>query len=150
MNRLASLLDTFHSAGTALSVDVVGQTSRLNHQSDLAAYRITQEALTNATKHAPGAPVNVALCWQPTYLSIEVRNARPLRRATPRAAGTGHGLIGMRERARAAGATFDAGPTGHGGYRVIAELRARPHPDTANPTASGGWPASPGTKECTS
>lgn len=93
-----------------------------------AVHRIVQESLTNAAKHAPGAAVEVRLDPRPGWLRVVVANERPSRPgARP---GNGLGLVGLAERARAAGGTLSAGPTGEGGYVVAADL----------PLPSGGTP----------
>ncbi|MBL7498240.1 sensor histidine kinase [Frankia sp. CNm7] len=152
LDRLDSLLERLRDAGTPVTLDVLGEPVALGHQSDLAAYRIIQEALTNATKHAPGAPVDLTLCWTRSQLRLEIRNTRSVRPGQRHPAGTGHGLIGLRERARAAGGTFDAGPTGDGGYLVTAALPAgarHPTHDPAVPDVDAAAPESnpPDTKE---
>ncbi|MDT3439187.1 histidine kinase [Pseudofrankia sp. BMG5.37] len=145
--ELDGLLGRFRDAGAHLALDIHGQAAALSHQSDLAAYRIIQEALTNATKHAPGAPVTVTLNWTPGHLTIEIRNARSLQPGHTRHVGTGHGLIGLRERARAAGGTLEAGPTDDGGYLVTAKLRTRPDHPTEDLAAPAGNAATPETEE---
>jgi signal transduction histidine kinase len=91
-----------------------------------AAFRTVQEALTNISKHAPGAAVEVRLTTGGTRLLVEVRNGRPTR--TPDAAealpGGGHGLVGLRERAVLLGGSLYAAPTPEGGFVVRAELPA--------------------------
>ena len=91
-----------------------------------AAFRVVQEGLTNATKHAHGAAVGVRLAMAGGEAVVSVRNAGPLR-AT--AAG-GHGLAGLSERVRLAGGVLHAGPTPDGGFEVTARL-----PLTATPAA---------------
>ncbi|WP_140403542.1 sensor histidine kinase [Microbacterium sp. JB110] len=87
----------------------------------LTSYRIVQEALSNAIRHAPGTRVDIALHHDDGRLLIEVRNSAPAQPA-PRASGSGHGLIGMRERAGLLGGTLTAGATDVGGYLIRAEL----------------------------
>ncbi|GAB2958940.1 histidine kinase [Micromonospora polyrhachis] len=87
----------------------------------LAAYRIVQEALANAARHAPGAAVRVTLRPEQEMITVRVENDDT---GTPTGAptrGAGHGLTGMRERARLLGGTFTAAPAG-GGFTVEAEL----------------------------
>ncbi|HST39204.1 MAG TPA: histidine kinase [Conexibacter sp.] len=86
-----------------------------------SACRIVQEALTNARKHADGAPVEVRLSVERGDLLVDVRNAAP---ATPCASGAGarQGIAGMRERARLLDGELEAAPTGDGGFRVHARL----------------------------
>ncbi|WP_285665980.1 sensor histidine kinase [Actinorhabdospora filicis] len=86
-----------------------------------AAYRIAQEAVTNAVKHAAPTSCLVRVTGDGESLQVEVTDAGPGRRVPPPPAG-GHGLIGMRERAAAHGGTFDAGPLPGGGFRVRARL----------------------------
>ncbi|GAA3978373.1 histidine kinase [Streptomyces marokkonensis] len=96
----------------------------------LSAYRIVQEALANVVRHAPGARTQVSLSVPESVspkdarLTVLVANGPPPQ--TPAAplevGGTGHGLVGMRERVRLAGGTLDAGPLPDGGFRVVAQL----------------------------
>jgi signal transduction histidine kinase len=98
---------------------------------DLAAYRIIQESLTNAIRHAGPASATVSLAYGDSALTIEVADTG---RGMPSGHGVagGHGLIGMRERAASVGGTLDAGPAPSGGYRVVAVLPAdRPASRTA-------------------
>ncbi|WP_309096204.1 histidine kinase [Streptomyces sp.] len=92
----------------------------------LSAYRIVQEALANVVRHAPGAPtqVSVSLAEDGTRLTVLVVNGPPPEppAAPLEASGTGHGLVGMRERVRLADGTLDAGPLPDGGFRVAAQL----------------------------
>ena len=91
---------------------------------DLAAYRIVQEALTNASKHAAGARAQVVVRYQRHAVEVEIaddgRGAAPPR-TRPRI-GDGHGLIGIRERVALYGGTLDAGRRPSGGFRVHARL----------------------------
>ncbi len=123
IEHLDRLLDGFTDAGMRLTVAVQGAPGSLSGPADLAFYRIVQEALTNATKHAPGSDVCLDIGWSAASVHLTVSNTEPA--AAPRGLmneGTGHGLIGMRERAAAAGGTVSAGPTTAGGYRVTATL----------------------------
>ena len=86
----------------------------------LAAYRIVQEGLANAARHAPGGPVVVSVRGSPGWLRVEVGNGPGSPTAT--ASGPGHGLVGMRERAALLGGTLEAGPRADGGYLVTARL----------------------------
>lgn len=86
-----------------------------------SAYRVVQESLTNAAKHAPGAPVRVDVELIGERLVLTIGNGRP-GAAADAVSGTGYGLVGMRERAAFVGGTLDTGPTAGGGYRVRAEL----------------------------
>ena len=86
-------------------------------------YRVTQEGLTNALKHAPGAPVQVTVDVDERAAVIAVQNGPP-RGAASELQGTGgeHGIRGMRERVRGRGGTLEAGPTADGGWSVTAHL----------------------------
>ncbi|MEV5827575.1 histidine kinase [Spirillospora sp. NPDC052242] len=90
----------------------------------LSAYRIVQEALANVVRHAPGAATRVAVAENGGRLAVLVVNGPP---PAPPAApleerGTGHGIVGMRERVRLVGGTLEAGPLPDGGFRVAAHL----------------------------
>ncbi|MEV0611862.1 ATP-binding protein [Nonomuraea sp. NPDC050404] len=91
-----------------------------------AVYRVVQESLTNARKHAPGAPVTVTVVYPGDRAEVEVRNAPPLRAADPAltSAGTGMGLTGLKRRVTLLGGTFNAGDDGHGGFTVGASIPA--------------------------
>ena len=107
----------------------------------LSAYRIVQESLSNAMRHAPGADVTVALDDHGDQLDVSVTNG-PARRPTDRepdvaVAGAGIGLTGMRERAAMLGGELLAGPTADGGFAVTARLPLHPtDPSPARPRAS--------------
>jgi signal transduction histidine kinase len=87
----------------------------------LAVYRIVQEALANAGRHAPGAPVLVRVELTEGTLRLRVHNGAPTAPPDP-TSGPGHGVEGMRERATLLGGAFRAGPTDDGGYVVSATL----------------------------
>jgi signal transduction histidine kinase len=90
---------------------------------ELAAYRIIQEALTNARRHAPGAAVDVELHYTDDTLRLHIRDNGP--GPPPVAAAGGHGLAGMRERAAAVGGQLRTGPAAGGGFLVEATLPAK-------------------------
>ena len=104
-----------------------GPVTRLDPGVELAAYRIVQEALTNARRHAPGAAVDVELRYADDVLRLRIRDNGP--GSSGKAARTGpsggHGLLGMRERAAAAGGSLHAGNAPGGGFCVEAELPAK-------------------------
>ncbi|WP_433206615.1 sensor histidine kinase [Dactylosporangium sp. CS-047395] len=87
----------------------------------LAAYRIVQEALSNARRHAAGAPVAIVIFRDQAELRVFVRN-EPTGAPPPADGKGGHGLMGMQERAAAIGGTLRAGPAADGGYEVVATL----------------------------
>jgi signal transduction histidine kinase len=125
---LDSLLDSFRHAGLRIVVDrgcPAGPLAEVTGLTDLAAYRIVQEALTNTRKHAGPTTARVALDLRADTLYITVEDDGGGAAGAGRGEGTGHGMIGMRERARAAGGTLIAGPRPAGGFRVHAELPTR-------------------------
>ena len=91
------------------------------------AYRVAQEGLTNALKHAPGAPVQVTVEAGERAAVVSIENGPPSRYAISDLEGTGgqHGIHGMRERVQDCGGTLQAGPTGDGGWCVTACLPMR-------------------------
>ena len=93
---------------------------------ELAAYRVVQEALTNAMKHAGNAEIRVHVRWVADALEIEVRDTGPPTRPgnwlVPAVPGSGHGLMGMRERVALYGGELYAGPHPAGGFEVRARI----------------------------
>ena len=117
-----SLADTSRSAGTAVEIRRSGEVRPLAPTADHAAYRVVQEGLTNAHKHAPGAGITIGLRYEPDSLVVEVANgpvAEPVRDGV---ASGGQGLTGLEERARLVGGMVHAGPTADGGFRLAAVL----------------------------
>jgi signal transduction histidine kinase len=100
------------------AVRVEGEPRELSPDTALAVYRTAQEAMTNVRKHAPGAPVELALRYRPGAVELAVANGTPPPSGRPLAgSGGGYGLTGLRERAELAGGEFTAGPDGDG-WRV--------------------------------
>ncbi|MDX3100303.1 sensor histidine kinase [Nonomuraea angiospora] len=91
-----------------------------------AVYRVVQESLTNARKHAPGAPVTVTVVYPGDRADVEVRNTAPRQSADPAltGAGSGMGLTGLNRRVTLLGGTFSAGDDGKGGFTVTASIPA--------------------------
>jgi signal transduction histidine kinase len=108
-------------AGTPVEVER-GAVPSLPAGVDLAAYRIIQEAVTNASKHAPGCKTRVSVECEGGQLTIEVRTATPPRHNGANPDGTGHGLVGMRERAGVYGGELQAGFDGQADWVVRARL----------------------------
>ena len=106
------------AAGLDVSVASEGEPRRLESSVDQAAYRILQEALTNAARHGAGA-ARVELAYGETAVELTISNAAPAQTA-PRANG-GHGLIGMRERATLLGGTLEV-ERANGSFRICAHL----------------------------
>jgi signal transduction histidine kinase len=121
--QLPALIDGAGRAGLGTTLTVTGPERPLTAAVDLAAYRIIQESLTNAIRHAGPATARVSLAYGEDELRVEVADTgRGPAAAAAGPQGTGHGLTGMRERAASVGGTIDAGPSAAGGYRVSARL----------------------------
>ncbi|MFE7840097.1 sensor histidine kinase [Streptomyces sp. NPDC057474] len=121
LDRLDALIDNTRAAGLSVVTEIHGESSPLPPGVELSAYRIVQEALSNALRHAPGSTVRVELTHFPRGLQVRVINSRPAHKAPP-SPGAGHGLLGMRERATMLGGTLMATETSHGGFAVVAFL----------------------------
>jgi signal transduction histidine kinase len=90
-----------------------------------AVYRVVQEALTNAIKHAGGATTRVELTWGLDALELQIvddGDGGP----SPQLTGAGHGLLGMQERLRVHGGELEAGPRRGGGFQVVARVPLEP------------------------
>jgi signal transduction histidine kinase len=129
--NLGRLVDRTCGAGVEVSVECSGEVKAVPAGVDLSAYRIIQEALTNVVKHAGnGAHCTVSLDYLEDALDVQVTDdggSLVLSPASPRppglpAAGAGHGIIGMRERALLCGGDFSAGALPDGGFAVNATL----------------------------
>ncbi len=132
VDGIEGLVDTSRAAGTPVSLLRDGERRPLAASAGHAAYRVVQEALTNAHKHAPGAPITVALRYEPDALVVEVVNPAAPEPVGVRAGGAapavvsgGQGLTGLRERARLVGGMVHAGPTPGAGFRLAAVLPYR-------------------------
>jgi signal transduction histidine kinase len=120
LDRLTELVDTARDAGANVRLILQGKVVPLPPGVDLAAYRIVQEALTNARRHAAGADVDVEVSYRDDAVRLRVRDY-----GTGPADGeivAGHGLIGMRDRATIAGGTFACGTAEGGGFEVVVTL----------------------------
>lgn len=118
LDRLPELIDNVRAAGMTVEHVTVGAPRPLPQGVDLSAYRIGQEALSNALRHAPGARVRVEVAYVPTGIGLRVTNEPAPNAGAPAREGSGHGVLGMRERAAMIGGTLDAGHTPEGGYHV--------------------------------
>lgn len=128
LDELQRLVGQVRETGLPVELTVEGRDRTLPGGMDLAAYRIIQEALTNAVKHAGKATASVTVRYEPEALDIEVTDdgrgaAAPL--LAPAVQG-GHGLIGMQERVTLYGGTLETGPLFPGGYRVHARFLLEP------------------------
>jgi signal transduction histidine kinase len=137
--ELDALLDSARSGGVSVTVTRSGNPVTLPEGVDLSAYRIVQEALSNAMRHAPGSHVELHLAYRPDTLALQICNDAALRSVPvlvasgdrAAAGGGGHGLVGMRERVAMLGGSLDAGPTEDGGFLVSAVLPVSPPEDPA-------------------
>jgi signal transduction histidine kinase len=123
LHQLLDLIDeTRDAAGSSTRLIVRGPVTALDPGVELAAFRIVQEALTNARRHAPGAAVDVEVEYAPDVLRVRVRDSGgggSAPSATP-----GHGLLGMRERVAMVGGELRIGPAPVTGFLVEAVLPA--------------------------
>jgi signal transduction histidine kinase len=126
LDRVEALVERMRGAGLPVELRVDGARRDLPPGLDLAAYRIVQEALTNAIKHAPGARTEVVVRFLERVLELDVVDAGGV--AGPAAPGAGRGLAGMRERVAAHGGELEAGPLPGGGFAVRARLPVGPPP----------------------
>ncbi|MFD0371033.1 sensor histidine kinase [Streptomyces sp. NPDC059071] len=118
---IEGLVTAARAAGTAIGLNRHGETRPLAPAVDHAAYRIVQEGLTNAYKHAPGAPITVEVRYEPDAFVVEVLNEEPAEAPSDVVSG-GQGLPGLHERARLVGGIVHAGPADGGGFRVAGVL----------------------------
>jgi signal transduction histidine kinase len=129
LDDLAALFESARKGGVTITADITGQPRLISAGVDLSAYRIVQEALSNAMRHAPGSAVQVTLYYGEAALVIEVRNNNcpaGIQAAWEQNGDAGpdggHGIIGMRERATMLGGHLTAEPTGDDEFLVTAVL----------------------------
>ncbi|HEY8478476.1 MAG TPA: sensor histidine kinase [Spirillospora sp.] len=123
LDRLDDLVARARSAGLRVEVDVTGERRPLSTGTDLAAFRIVQESLTNVTRHAGPGPVTARVCIAYREHEIGVRvedDGQGVSLVDDHPGGSG--IRGMRERVAALGGSFDAGPRPGGGFRVEARI----------------------------
>ncbi|MFE1771959.1 sensor histidine kinase [Streptomyces sp. NPDC059008] len=145
LDRLPELTAQAERAGLTVHLTTEGTPAVLTPGTDLAAFRIVQEALTNTVRHSGSRTARVLLHHAPGALEIRVDDDGPAT-GGPHPAGGGNGLVGMRERAAALGGTVEAGPRPDGGFRVLARIPLgkgkptgrgqAPDTDTVNRTAA--------------
>lgn len=121
LRGLSAMVERACDAGLAAEVEIQGDQQDLAPGVELAAYRLIQEALTNALKHAGPTTARVRVGYGKDRLDIEVTNADAGRANGAAASGTGHGLAGMRERLALYGGELEAGPC-EGGFTVRARI----------------------------
>lgn len=123
---VAELVHRASATGLTVNCCFTGDCDQLGPAASEAAYRVVQEALTNALKHAPGAPVDITVRGNDTGVTVDIVNAAALESPASLArSGGGYGLAGMRERVQACGGCLTSGPTATGGWQVSAALPAR-------------------------
>ncbi|GAB3448882.1 histidine kinase [Streptomonospora sediminis] len=139
--EIAEVVERARHSGVDAVLKRSGTWDGIGPMVDRAAHRVVQEALTNATKHAPGAPVRVLLERSAAETTVTVYNGAPPRPPAqrPDAAGGGHGLVGLTERVRLAGGTLEAGARG-GGFAVVARFPERGSPAGAAAAEPAGEP----------
>jgi hypothetical protein len=147
---VAGLVERASAAGVEIRLEQQGDPAPLPPLVDRALYRVVQESVTNATNHAPGAPVLVRLRHDPDEVMVEVRNGPspdpPSEQPAPGPGQGGHGLLGLAERVRLVGGRLTAGRQGDG-FQVLARLPRRgghgpaaggiPGPDDADAPVAG-------------
>jgi signal transduction histidine kinase len=119
LDGLEGLLDEVGRAGLPVGLQIDGQPFPLPRGIDLSAYRIVQEGLTNALKHAHASDADVIVRYRPDALEIEVRDNG---RGSTRSDGRGHGLVGVRERVKIYGGVMSAGTSTEGGFVLNTRL----------------------------
>ena len=124
LDDLPALIAQVAEAGIEVDLHVDGEPRPVPAAVGLAAYRITQEALTNVIKHAGRAHASVLVRYTDDDMLVEVRDDGHAAASTTAAGG--HGLVGMRERAAVHGGELTAGPDPHGGFVVRARLPVKP------------------------
>jgi signal transduction histidine kinase len=123
--QLGGLIEASRASGLPVEMTVRGEPVEVSSGVDLAAYRVVQEALTNARKHAGPSVTKVAvrLRYEGDSLEVRVTDDGQVPGARPGGgSGGGHGLVGMRERVAAYGGTLRTGPRPGGGFEVVATL----------------------------
>ncbi|MEU0374637.1 sensor histidine kinase [Streptomyces sp. NPDC006283] len=123
LDRVQQLVEATVRAGVPAELSLAADLGAVPQTVDLSAYRIVQEALANVVRHAPGAPTRVSVTSDGANLTVLIVNGPAEERTSPlETTGTGHGLVGMRERVRLTGGSLDTGPLPDGGFRVAARL----------------------------
>jgi signal transduction histidine kinase len=126
--QLGELVALTRAVGLHVALETTGPPVALPGAADLTAYRIVQEALTNITRHAPGATVTIRIGYRPDVVLVEIvdTGCPDLTAVSPAngaiSVGNGTGIDGMRQRAAALGGGLEAGPRPEGGFRVAAWL----------------------------
>src|SRR6185437_5300696 len=112
LSRLDELTEAIREAGLPVTCETTGAVAPLPPGVDLTSYRIIQEALTNALRHAPGASAAVRVAYEPSHVTVEVTNTAPARAPSPVPAGAAlaRAAAGLPPSPAAAGPGSDSGP----------------------------------------
>ncbi|WP_158894792.1 sensor histidine kinase [Amycolatopsis anabasis] len=124
---IPALVDAARAAGTDVGYHHLDPPPELTAAASHAAYRVVQEGLTNAHKHAAGASITVSVTYEPDAMLVEVRNGPPASPTGQTTPGTKLGLIGLAERVRLTGGMLHSGGTPDGGFRIAAMLPYDPN-----------------------
>src|SRR5690606_16131958 len=122
IDDIPALIETTRRAGAAISLTMT-ISDEVSAATQLAVYRITQEALSNAVRHAPEAAITVSLTAEDADVTVTIHNVRSAHEPVPSG---GHGLRGMTERTEILGGSIHAGPDPDGGWTVTARLPRLP------------------------
>jgi signal transduction histidine kinase len=120
MQHVDELVEQVREAGLPVTVEVSGEPADLPPGVDLSGYRIVQEALTNALRHAGPATATLRVEFRDDELALEILDDG--RGAATASEGRGHGLVGMKERVELFGGELRVGPRPGGGFAVLARL----------------------------
>jgi signal transduction histidine kinase len=141
LTEVSALVAGSRAAGVAVEFEECGDAVEVAPGTGRAVYRVVQESLTNAARHAAGACVSVRLRWRPTELVVEVRNGPTSATSRRPDTGGGAGLTGLAERVTAAGGELSAAPQPDGGFAVRAAFPLDPPPAAPAPPAREQEPA---------
>jgi signal transduction histidine kinase len=122
LDGLDGLVERARAAGLPVALTVEGERRPLPEGVELAAYRVVQEAITNAIKYADAAPTEVLVCYGQRDVELQVCDRGPGTGERGRVGGGGHGLVGMRERVRIFGGELHTGRRAGGGFEVRARI----------------------------
>ena len=126
LEDVPDLVESARRAGVLVTLEMPREAAQVPPGVGLTAYRIVQESLSNAGRHAPGARISVVVEQAPRSVLLSIKNEPPAA-GQPSANGTGHGLAGMRERVALLGGELAAGPAADGGFAVRATLPVGEH-----------------------
>ena len=122
LSAVEDLVGEVRRSGVPVELQITGERRDLGGAMEVSAYRLVQEALTNVMKHAWGSHTVVELAYGSEQLTVRIADDGSGRAVSPAAGSGGHGLLGMRERVRMFGGSFDAGRRPGGGWLITAVL----------------------------